>query len=236
MKKNKLKYSSLFLPNQPLLKKYFKSNNFEDHLYYFIEKNSNVIRPKKKYKIYNPSKFSIEEMASNPISLSFLNFITNMIKPKYILEIGSFIGLSTMELSKNIKKNGKVISIEKFEKFYNIATKNFKINRLNKKIKIILGDANEVLSSKIIKQKFDLVFIDGNKEKYKELFILCENKLTKNGIIIIDNIFNQGDALNRKTITKKGAGVKKFLQYLKKKNIQKCILPFYDGIMLIKKN
>ena len=236
MKKNKLKYSSLFLPNQPLLKKYFKSNNFEDHLYYFIEKNSNVIRPRKKYKIYNPSKFSIEEMASNPISLSFLNFITNMIKPKYILEIGSFIGLSTMELSKNIKKNGKVISIEKFEKFYNIATKNFKKNMLNKKIKIILGDANEVLSSKIIKQKFDLVFIDGNKEKYKELFILCENKLTKNGIIIIDNIFNQGDALNRKTITKKGAGVKKFLQYLKKKNIQKCILPFYDGIMLIKKN
>ena len=236
MKKNKLKYSSLFLPNQPLLRKYFKSNNFEDHLYYFIEKNSNVIRPKKKYKIYNPSKFSIEEMASNPISLSFLNFITNMIKPKYILEIGSFIGLSTMELSKNIKKNGKVISIEKFEKFYNIAKKNFKINRINKKIKIILGDANEVLSSKIIKQKFDLVFIDGNKEKYKELFILCENKLTKNGIIIIDNIFNQGDALNRKTITKKGAGVKKFLQYLKKKNIQKCILPFYDGIMLIKKN
>ena len=236
MKKNKLRYSSLFLPNQPLLRKYFKSNNFEDHLYYFIEKNSNVIRPKKKYKIYNPSKFSIEEMASNPISLSFLNFITNMIKPKYILEIGSFIGLSTMELSKNIKKNGKVISIEKFEKFYNIAKKNFKINRLNKKIKIILGDANEVLSSKIIKQKFDLVFIDGNKEKYKELFILCENKLTKNGIIIIDNIFNQGDALNRKTITKKGAGVKKFLQYLKKKNIQKCILPFYDGIMLIKKN
>ena len=141
-----------------------------------------------------------------------------------------------MELSKNIKKNGKVISIEKFEKFYNIAKKNFKINRLNKKIKIILGDANEVLSSKIIKQKFDLIFIDGNKEKYKELFILCENKLTKNGIIIIDNIFNQGDALNRKTITKKGAGVKKFLQYLKKKNIQKCILPFYDGIMLIKKN
>ena len=236
MKKNKLKYSSLFLPNQPLLRKYLKSNNFEDHLYYFIEKNSNVIRPKKKYKIYNPSKFSIEEMASNPISLSFLNFITNMIKPKYILEIGSFIGLSTMELSKNIKKNGKVISIEKFEKFYNIAKKNFKINRLNKKIKIILGDANEVLSSKIIKQKFDLVFIDGNKEKYKELFILCENKLTKNGIIIIDNIFNQGDALNRKTITKKGSGVKKFLQYLKKKNIQKCILPFYDGIMLIKKN
>ena len=104
MKKNKLKYSSLFLPNQPLLRKYFKSNNFEDHLYYFIEKNSNVIRPRKKYKIYNPSKFSIEEMASNPISLSFLNFITNMIKPKYILEIGSFIGLSTMELSKNIKK------------------------------------------------------------------------------------------------------------------------------------
>ncbi len=236
MKKNKLKFSSLFLPNQPPLKKYFKSKNFEDHLYYFIEKNSNVIRPKKKYKIYNPSEFSIEEMASNPISLSFLNFITNLIKPKFVLEIGSFIGLSTMELSKNIKKNGKVIAIEKFEKFYNIAKKNFKINKLDKKINIILGDANTVLSSRKIRQKFDLIFIDGNKEKYKELFILCQKKLTKNGLIIVDNIFNQGDVLNRKTITKKGAGVKRFLQYLKKKKINKCILPFYDGIMLIKNN
>ena len=100
----KLKYSSLFLPNQPLLKKYFKLKNFEDHLYSFIAKYSNIIIPKKKYKLFNPSGIAVEEMASNPISLSFLNFVCNLIKPKHVLEIGSFIGLSTMELSTHLKK------------------------------------------------------------------------------------------------------------------------------------
>ena len=232
----KIKYSSLFLPNQPLLKKYFKLKNFEDHLYSFIAKYSNIITPKKKYKLFNPSGIAVEEMASNPISLSFLNFICYLIKPKNILEIGSFIGLSTMELSTHLKKNGKVTAIEKYDKFYNIAKKNFKINKLEKKINIILGEALDVLSTKKLKQKFDLIFIDGNKENYKEIFQLCEKKLSKDGIIIIDNIFNQGDAMNSKPQTQKGVGVKKLLEYLKNKKMTKCILPFYDGIMLVKKN
>ena len=232
----KIKYSSLFLPNQPLLKKYFKLKNFEDHLYSFIAKYSNIIIPKKKYKLFNPSGIAVEEMASNPISLSFLNFICYLIKPKNILEIGSFIGLSTMELSTHLKKNGKVTAIEKFDKFYNIAKKNFKINKLDKKINIILGEALDVLSSNKLKKKFDLIFIDGNKENYKEIFQLCEKKLSKDGIIIIDNIFNQGDAMNLKPRTQKGAGVKRLLEYLKNKKMTKCILPFYDGIMLVKKN
>ena len=75
-----------------------------------------------------------------------------------------------------------------------------------------------------------------NKENYKEIFQLCEKKLSKDGIIIIDNIFNQGDALNVKPLTKKGAGVKRLLEYLKKKKMIKCILPFYDGVMMVKKN
>lgn len=232
----KLKYSSLFLPNQPLLKKYFKLKNFEDHLYSFISKYSNIIKPKKKYKLYNSSEFAVEEMASNPISLSFLSFICNLTKPKNILEIGSFIGLSTMELSTHLKKNGKVTAIEKYDKFYNIAKKNFRINKLEKKINIILGEALDVLSTNKLKQNFDLIFIDGNKENYKEIFQLCEKKLSKDGIIIIDNIFNQGDALNVKPLTKKGVGVKRLLEYLKKKKMTKCILPFYDGVMMVKKN
>jgi len=232
----RLKYSSLFLPNQPTLKKYFKSKNFEDHLYTFIARYSDIIKPNKKYKLFNPTKFSVEEMASNPISLSFLSFICYLIKPKNILEIGSFIGLSTMELSNHLKKNGKVTAIEKYDKFYNIAKKNFKINKLEKKINIILGEALNVLSSNKLQNKFDLIFIDGNKENYKEIFQLCEKKLTKNGIIIIDNIFNQGDAMNKNPQTEKGYGVKRLLNYLKNKKMTKCILPFYDGIMLIKKN
>jgi len=231
-----IRYNSTFLPNQPPLKKYFKQKNYEEYLYSFIEKYSNTIRPRKKYKLYNSSGFAIEEMASNPISLSFLSFLCLMVNPKNILEIGTFVGLSTMELSSNLKKGGKVTTIEKYKKFYNIAKKNFKINKLNTKIDIILGEAINILRSNKIKKKFDVIFIDGNKENYKKIYQLCEKKLKSNGIIIVDNIFNQGDAINKYPITSKGIGVKKFLDFIKIKKVKKCILPFYDGIMLIKKN
>ncbi len=231
----KIRYYSSFLPNQKVLKKYFTNKDYEKKLYTLISNHSNIINPKKKYKLTNGSGFLVEEMASNPISLNFLNFLTSMIKPKYILEIGAFIGLSTMELTQNLKKGGKVVSLEKYEKFYKICKKNFNKNRLDKKIKIVLGDALETLKFKKFRYKFDFIFIDGNKEKYKEIFVECEKLVSKNGIIVVDNIFNQGDVLNKNPKTSKGAGVKRFLKYVRHKKYSSSILPFYDGIMLIKK-
>ena len=173
-------------------------------------------------------------MGSNPVSLQFLSFLIKLIKPKTILEIGTFIGISAMEFSSASPKGTKIYTYEKFKEFSDIAKKNFKANKLNN-IEIIEGDANE----KIIQnnKKFDFIFLDGNKENYLNLFKLTINKLSKKGIYVVDNVFNQGDSLNKYPQTAKGRGVKKLLNYIKiQKNINCSVIPVYDGIILIQKN
>jgi predicted O-methyltransferase YrrM len=230
-------YYNSFLPNQKLLKKYFNVKSisaFEKKLFNFIMYYSDITSPRKKFKIYNPTKFSIEEMASNPISINFLKSLITLTKPKNILEVGCFVGVTTMEIASILKPESKITTVEKFSEFARVAEINFKKNKLNKVINLVNQDVKIFLSE--TKKKYDLIFIDGDKENYLEIFLESEKLLSKKGFIIIDNIFNQGDSLNDKPITSKGFGVVRVLKYLKKrKDLKKCILPFYDGIMLVQK-
>jgi predicted O-methyltransferase YrrM len=169
-------------------------------------------------------------MGSNPLFLSFINFLIKISKPKSVLEIGTFVGLFSTFLA---KRNLKVTTIEKFKEFFSIAEKNFKKNNVSKNITSLNGDANNIL--KKLKKKFDLIFLDGDKGNYLSIFKIIEkNNLNKNSIIIVDDIFFHGDIINKKTITTKGTGVKKFLSYIKKNNkYYKTILPIYGGVLLL---
>jgi predicted O-methyltransferase YrrM len=98
-----------------------------------------------------------------------------------VLEIGAFIGLLTMYFAQAAPADGEVVSIEKFDKFAKIARRNFELNGLASKIKLFDGDAFEVIVRLPRDQMFDLVFIDGNKERYKDYVIKTESLLAKNG-------------------------------------------------------
>jgi len=231
----KFQYFKSYLPNQKLLSKFYIDKNLDKNLYKFIIDNSSIILPKNKFKIISSSLFSLEEMASNPISLQFLKWLIIFSKPKNVLEIGCFVGLSTMEMASALNQGSKITTIEKFKDFADIAKKNFKVNKLNKKIILINDDAINFLKKKN-KTPYDIIFIDGDKVNYLNIFKLCEKVISKNGFFIIDNIFNQGDSINKYPQTSRGLGVKKLVNYLRgRKDLVKCILPFYDGLMLVKK-
>lgn len=231
------RYDNLYLSNQPFFTEKFNGSRrqFEKKLYKYISKNLNLKKPKSQFNLKESNLFSINQMASTPLALNFFSFLCKIIKPKKILEIGSFIGYSTLSLAKASGKNCKIYSIEKFKEFFDIANYNFKKNKLDKKIKLLHGDANIILN-KIKNLKFDLVFIDGDKENYLNLFKIIEKKyLTKNALVIVDNFFFHGDILNKKK-TKKGNGVFKLGKYLEKtKKFHKAIIPLYDGIVLLSK-
>jgi predicted O-methyltransferase YrrM len=126
-----------------------------------------------------------------------------------------------------------VTTIEKFKKFYLIAKKNFKKNNISKNVQILNEDANNILDK--LHKKFDLIFLDGDKGSYLNIFKKIEkNNLKKNSAIIVDDIFFHGDILNKKTHSTKGLGVKNFLSYIKKNDkFYKTILPIYGGILLL---
>ncbi|WGH24760.1 MAG: class I SAM-dependent methyltransferase [Candidatus Shikimatogenerans bostrichidophilus] len=160
----------------------------------------------------------------------FLSIISRIKNPKYILEIGTFIGYSSLCLCEGLKKKGKLITIEKNKKIFKYAINNISNTKYKNKIKILLGNALNIIPKLNI--KFDIIFIDADKKNYINYLNLIKNKIKKKGIILVDNVLWKGLIIKNKKdkITKI---INNFNIELKNKNYNNIILPIRDGINLI---
>lgn len=203
-------------------------------LYDTICRSSGILSPDQEFKLEKTDKFTVEEMASNPVSLRFLQFLIQVSGVKRVLEIGAFIGVSAMYFAKALPEGGEVVTIEKFDHFAAIARRNFAANGLDKRITLHEGDAFEIIEKLPKDQKFDLIFIDGNKERYKDYFVMTEPLLSPRGISLVDDCFFHGDVVNATPSNEKGAGTKAFLDYAATRNdYQRIALPLANGIMMM---
>ena len=181
------------------------------------------------------AKHTIDEMGSSIVSLGFFCFLAKLIKPKVSIEIGSFVGFSTCNLASCLPEEGKIYSLEKFDEFARIAKDNVVKFGLDQKAEIIVGDAKANIEGLLEKiGAVDLAFIDGNKEDYAFYFDKLIKKLSKTGLIIIDDVFFHGDVVNDNPKTEKGRGVKKLLENIAQNpEVNFSILPISNGIALV---
>ncbi|WGH27577.1 MAG: class I SAM-dependent methyltransferase [Candidatus Shikimatogenerans bostrichidophilus] len=214
------------------------NNKIYKYINNIIKKNEpkylKKIKNYKNYKKLKNIKINIKNMMSDNLQGRFLSFMSKIKNPKNILEIGTFLGYSTLCLSEGLKKNGLLITIEKNKNFIYYAKKNFKKTKYNKNIKILYGNALKIIPK--LKKKFDIVFIDADKKNNLKYFKLIFKKLNKNGLIIIDNVLWKGKIINKKLdfLTKKINYLNKKIK--KYKNINNIIIPIRDGLNLILKN
>ncbi|MEM3566388.1 MAG: O-methyltransferase, partial [Candidatus Bathyarchaeia archaeon] len=108
------------------------------------------------------------------------------IKPKRVLEIGTFIGYSTILMGKELGSDVELITIEIDPHAAEVAKANIKEAEIPPKIKVLVGDALEIIPK--LEGDFDLVFIDADKEQYLDYLKLIENKLHKGSVVIADNV------------------------------------------------
>lgn len=224
-----MEFFEKILPNQKDNFKLLKSKALmEKSIYDLVLKLSNH-----KENFIEHKKVSHAEMGSSLISQLFLSFIIKTHKVKKILEIGTFTGKTTTFFAK-VSPNITIDTIEFYDSFANIAKKNFKSNKVADQINVMVGDAKFLIPK--IKMKYDFIFIDGDKDNYLYYFQHAEKILSKNGIIIIDDIFFHGDVFNPIPKTSKGLGVKKILNYLVKNNkkYETTIIPISNGIAAVK--
>jgi caffeoyl-CoA O-methyltransferase/O-methyltransferase len=225
------------LPDQPEHAHLYKGSAFMRDLFEVVSRSSGIRNPHEEFKLEQSDLFTAEEMASNPIAMRFLQFVMRLAGVRRVLEIGAFIGLSTMYFAQAVPADGEVVSIEKFDKFAKIARRNFELNGLASKIKLFDGDAFEVIDRLPRDQMFDLVFIDGNKERYKDYVIKTEPLLAKNGIMIVDDCFYHGDVLNAQPSDAKGVGTKACMDYLGGCNDWlRIALPLSNGLFMMTRN
>lgn len=230
----KVRFSDKLLPDQAEHTNYFKGDDYVEHLYQSICRASGIASPLEEFKLEQTTKFTVEEMASNPVSMRFLQFLMRVAGVKRVLEIGAFIGVSAMYFAKALPPDGKVVTIEKFDHFAEIARRNFAANGLADRIVLHQGDAFEIIGKLPKSEPFDLIFIDGNKERYKDYFVMTEPLLSSRGISLVDDVFFHGDAINPNPTNEKGEGVKAFLDYAATRNdYLRIALPLANGIMLM---
>lgn len=166
---------------------------------------------------------------------TFLKLISNMIKPKYILEIGTFSGYSTLCLADGLQEEGIIHTIEKEQEYEEFLQNLFQSNNLSDKVKLHIGKAIDILPT--LNEEFDIIFIDADKANYPLYYDMCVGKLRKGGIMIADNILWYGKvALNPMPQDKETLAINLFNKKITEdKMMENLIIPLRDGLMVGRK-
>jgi len=186
---------------------------------------------------YNNSLGDIKRMQISISQCHFLHLIVKISNIKKILEIGTFTGLSGLTMSLSLPRDGKLITLEKNVERNKIASNFFKKAKQEKKIKTIFGPALESMNKfKKQNQKFDLVFIDADKENYKNYYNQSLDILGKDGLIIVDNVLWYGEVVDTKKQDKLTTIIREFNIYINKdKRTENLIIPVGDGLAVCRK-
>ena len=173
-------------------------------------------------------------MLSGHVQGKLLEFISSMMQPKYILEIGTFTGYSALCLAKGLQANGELHTIEIREEDFNTCAKNIGLSPLHKKIHLHLGEARLIIPA--LPYEWDIVFIDADKTGYIEYYEMVLPRLSANGVILADNVFFHGEVLASEIKNKSAKAIDDFNRHVAADaRTEQVILSVRDGLMLIKK-
>ena len=173
-------------------------------------------------------------MLSGHLQGKVLEMISCMIRPKRILEIGTFTGYSALCLAKGLIDEGQLHTVELREEDVQLARSFFNRSVYADKIVSHSGNASDIIPK--LNETWDLVFIDADKPAYIEYFNLVLPQVRKNGFILADNIFFHGGVLEENVQGKNAKGIEAFNNFIKTRtDIEKVVLTIRDGLYLIRK-
>ncbi|MHA7111043.1 O-methyltransferase [Sunxiuqinia elliptica] len=174
-------------------------------------------------------------MLSGHLQGTILTTFSQMLQPQRILEVGTYTGYSAICLAKGLADDGQLHTIELNDELESIAQKYFQKAGLSEKIIQHLGDAKTIIPQ--LQGPFDLVFLDGDKRDYIAYFDLVVDQIRPGGIILADNILWSGKVVEK--LDEKDEQTKGILAFNQKikddPRVSQTIIPFRDGLMLIRK-
>ncbi len=174
-------------------------------------------------------------MLSGHLQGQFLQMLSHMIRPKCILEIGTFTGYSAICLAMGLQPGGILHTIEIDEELQDMAAKYFEKAELNDRIVQHIGPADEIIAN--LNETFDMVFIDADKSNYERYYDLVFDKVPVGGYILADNVLYDGEViLPGSQQTKNARAICSFNDKLiADPRIEHLIVPLRDGIMIARK-
>ena len=215
-----------------------KSLEINEKLEKYISDHSYDLHPvQKEILSHNDGLGLSKRMQISVTQAYFFQFFIKTNNIKNILEIGTFTGYSALSMGLSIPKDGRIICLDINKETSEWAKIFFKKANLDKKIKIILAPAIESLKKlKNKKKMFDMIFIDADKENYKNYYNLSLELVKNNGFILIDNVLWKGDVTDPNKNDRLTNIIREFNSFIKKDDrVEKTILPLGDGVTICRK-
>jgi caffeoyl-CoA O-methyltransferase len=163
-----------------------------------------------------------------------LSFLSKMVQPKRILEIGTFTGYATICLAEGLTEDGEIHTIEVNRELEQMLNSHFKSTNVENKIKLHFGEAEQVIGT-LPYTDFDLVFIDADKKNNYTYFQIVIDKVRQGGLIIIDNVLWKGKVYGAENDADTQVIRKLNDQIAADERVDKLILPIRDGLLVIRK-
>ena len=174
------------------------------------------------------------QMLSGHLQGKILEMISCMIRPKRILEVGTFTGYSALCLAKGLTENGELHTIELREDDAATAKSYFDRSFFKEKIILHIGDALKIIGE--LDESWDLVFIDADKENYSNYFNRIFPHVRPGGFILADNVLFHGQVLEKEIKGKNALAIQQFNDYVfERTDVEKLMIPVRDGIYIIRK-
>lgn len=174
-------------------------------------------------------------MLSGEVLGKLLEFISKMISPSRILEIGTFTGYSAICLARGLKEGGSLHAIELNDEQSALISEAFERAGISQKSSVFYGDAKIIIPS--LKDIYDLVYIDANKREYSIYYDLVFDKVAAGGYIIADNVLWDGKVLQDPLpVDAQTKSLAEFNEKIKNdRRVEKVMLPLRDGLSIIRK-
>jgi caffeoyl-CoA O-methyltransferase len=179
------------------------------------------------------AKVMMPRMLSGHLQGRILSMISALIQPKRILEIGTYTGYSAICLAEGLADGGKLITIDVNEELEDQVRDYFAAAGVRDKIDYRVGNALKIIPE--LREKFDLVFIDADKENYSRYYDLVIDSVNLNGLIIADNVLWSGKVLDGKPDKDTRAIIDFNAKVHTDQRVENVLLPVRDGIMMLRK-
>ena len=206
---------------------HFISQELEDYIEQHSQKEPELLAALNK-ETYQ--KILLPRMLSGHFQGRVLSMLAKLIRPVNILEIGTYTGYSALCLCEGMQENGQLHTIDIKEELVDFQRKHFDKSPWGKQIVQHLGEAIDIIPT--LDLKFDLVFIDADKENYLNYFELILPKMNKGGIILSDNVLWSGKVLE--PLQPNDLSTKIIMEYndlLKNdRRVETVLLPIRDGL------
>lgn len=176
-------------------------------------------------------------MLSGHVQGRLLSFLSRLIQPKRVLELGTFAGYSALCLAEGLQPGGKVVTIEKNDELEDFIRENLSLSELGEQVELHIGATSEVLPTLPKEELFDLVFIDADKRSYVSDYELLFPLVRKGGIILADNTLWDGHIIDPEyNNDKQTIGLRTFNDHIQQdERVENLILPIRDGLTIIRK-